>query len=113
MSVYIKRIYETVSPDDGYRILVDRLWPRGMVKEEVQIDEWLKEIAPSSALRKWFDHKPEKWASFGERYRAELYNSSAMAHLMALKRKYKTLTLLYSAKDKDHNHAIILKELLQ
>lgn len=113
MPVHIKRIYEAISNDDGYRVLVDRLWPRGIKKENAQIDEWLKDVAPSQTLRKWFGHQPEKWDSFYTRYSTGLYDSMPLAKLKTLMKKHKTLTLLYSAKDEQHNHAIIIKELLQ
>ena len=112
MPVHIKRIYEARSSDDGYRVLVDRLWPRGIRKEHAQIDEWLKDVAPSQTLRKWFGHEPEKWELFCKQYSAELQTSTAFAQLKSLINKYKTLTLLYSARDKQHNQAIVLQRLL-
>ena len=113
MPVRIKRIYEPISNHDGYRVLVDRLWPRGIKKENAQIDEWLKDVAPSQALRQWFGHQPEKWASFYTRYSAELYGSVPLEKLKTLMIKHETLTLLYAAKNEEYNHAIIIKELLQ
>ena len=110
--IKIRRIYDPASPDDGKRIYIDRLWPRGMKKEEVQIDEWLKEISPSDALRKWFGHDPSRYAEFKRRYTKELEN-----HLETLERireegKKETVTLLFSAKDVQHNNATVLRELL-
>ena len=110
--IKIKRVYDPASRDDGKRIYVDRLWPRGMKKEEVQIDEWLKEISPSDALRKWFGHDPSRYAEFKRRYTKELEN-----HLETLERireegKKETVTLLFSAKDVQHNNATVLRELL-
>jgi len=112
MSVRVKRIYEPQSPDDGYRVLVDRLWPRGIAKDYAQLDEWLKDVAPSRELRKWFGHKPEKWEIFCKSYSAELRTSTSFAHLKDLINTYNTLTLIYSAKDKQHNHAVVLQRLL-
>ena len=113
MAVHIKRIYEAISNDDGYRVLVDRLWPRGITKENAKIDEWLKDVAPSRALRKWFGHQPEKWESFYTCYSTGLLDCIHFAKLKTLMKKHKTLTLLYSAKDEQHNHAVIIKERLQ
>lgn len=113
MTVHIKRIYEPVSPGDGYRILVDRLWPRGIKKGTVLVDEWLKDVAPSSALRKWFDHEPGKWKAFVQKYSTELQVSTAFKELKKLIGKHKTVTLLYSAKDQQHNQAAALQQLLQ
>ena len=113
MTVHIKRIYEPLSPGDGYRILVDRLWPRGIKKGTALVDEWLKDVAPSSALRKWFNHEPKKWKAFVQRYSAELQASTAFEELKTLIGKHETVTLLYSAKDQQHNQAIALQQLLQ
>lgn len=109
----IKRIYESPSDDDGYRILVDRLWPRGVSKEDAQLDEWLKEIAPSSELRQWFDHEPDKFDSFRTRYEAELSDKEELINKLIDKAGEQTVTLLYAAKDETHNHAVVLKEFLQ
>lgn len=113
MSVQIKRIYEPLVSSDGYRVLVDRLWPRGVKKEAVQIDKWLKDVAPSSVLRKWFNHEPEKWQSFIEKYSSELQGSAAFKELKILITKHKQVTLLYSAKDQQYNQAAALKQLLK
>jgi len=113
MSVFIKRIYEPQSPDDGHRVLVDRLWPRGIRKDNAQIDEWLKDVAPSPDLRKWFGHQPEKWEIFCKRYSDELKISTSFVQLKSRIKNYKTLTLIYSARDKQHNHAKVLQGLLQ
>lgn len=112
MTLQIKRIYDPLSPDDGYRVLVDRLWPRGIKKETALVDEWLKEVAPSSALRKWFNHEPGKWKGFVQKYSAELQRSGAFTELKTLIREHKTVTLLYSAKDEQHNQAVALQQLL-
>lgn len=113
MTVHIKRIYEPLSPGDGYRVLVDRLWPRGIKKGTAMVDEWLKEVAPSSALRKWFNHEPKKWKAFVRKYSAELQALTAFMELKTLIGKHKTVTLLYSAKDQQHNQAAALQQLLQ
>ena len=109
----IKRIYDPVSSDDGKRILVDRLWPRGMKKEKAQLDGWLKDIAPSDDLRKWFSHDPGKWPEFKKRYRAELKTQSAALEKLRKDAKDKAVTLLYAARDPEHNNAIFLKELIK
>ena len=112
MTIAIKRAYEPFSKTDGYRILVDRLWPRGIKKEDAHVDQWLKEVAPSTALRKWFNHEPEKWKSFVTKYKAELRGSAALDELLALLKQNKTVTLLYSAKDEQHNQAVALKQII-
>ena len=111
MSVKLKRVYEPAAPADGKRVLVDRLWPRGVAKAKAGIDLWLKEAAPSTELRKWFAHDPEKWPEFQMRYRAELKGSAALATLRELAREG-DLTLLYAAKDQEHNEAVVLQRLL-
>lgn len=112
MEIHIKRIYEHVSANDGKRILVDRLWSRGISKENAHLDLWLKEIAPSTELRKWFHAESlEHWSEFKQRYLKELETNSAVEELQHIAVKH-TVTLLYSAKDVEHNHAIILKDYL-
>ena len=111
--VRIKRIYEPLSPGDGYRVLVDRLWPRGIKKGTALVDEWLKDVAPSSSLRKWFNHEPEKWKAFVRNYSTELQATTGFKELQALIGKHKTVTLLYSAKDQQHNQAAALQQILQ
>lgn len=110
--IKIKRIYEPPSASDGYRILVDRLWPRGMTKEAAHINVWLKEIAPSTELRKWYSHEPEKWKSFLSKYKKELDHSSALEELRSLIKEHQIITLLYSSKEELYNHAIALKSFL-
>ena len=110
--VKIKRVYEPVSKRDGMRILVDRIWPRGVKKEEARLDEWLREIAPSTALRKWFGHDPEKWPEFQEKYKEELKSRAELIKSLKSEAKKKTVTLLFSARDKDQNQAVVLKEVL-
>ena len=112
MEIHIKRIYEHVSANDGKRILVDRLWSRGVSKENAHLDLWLKEIAPSTELRKWFHvATPDHWEEFKRRYLKELETNSAVEELQHIAVKH-TVTLLYSAKDVEHNHAIILRDYL-
>ena len=108
----IKRAYAPAEAADGYRILVDRLWPRGISKEKAKIDLWLKSIAPSNELRKWFGHDPERFAEFDRRYRAELAESGALDELRAVLREHPDATLLFAAHDEAHNNAVVLKELL-
>jgi uncharacterized protein YeaO (DUF488 family) len=109
-SVAIKRIYERPAKADGTRILVDRLWPRGVSKAKAQLDGWEKAVAPSPALRKWFGHRPERFAEFRKRYRAELKGNPAVRELRALTGK---VTLLYGAHDPKINHAVVLAQLLK
>ncbi len=112
--ILLKRIYEKAEKNDGYRILVDRLWPRGVSRENAKIDLWLKEVAPSDSLRKWFNHDVDKWSEFKKKYREELKkNNSFFEELQAYQKKHKVITLLYGAKDTSHNQAIILQELLE
>jgi uncharacterized protein YeaO (DUF488 family) len=113
MNVQIKRVYEPKEATDGFRILVDRLWPRGIKKENIHTDTWLKEVAPSSELRKWFNHDPEKWNAFREKYKAELSRSASFETLQQLVKKHKKVTLVYGAKDEIHNQAAVLKEALE
>lgn len=109
----IKRIYEPASVDDGYRVLIDRLFPRGIKKEDAAIDEWIKDLAPSTALRKWFHHDPELFPAFKEQYKKELeIQTEILKRLKAISRK-QNLTLLYGAKDEIHNQAVVLLEVLQ
>lgn len=111
--VAIKRVYEPPSDSDGQRVLVDRLWPRGLSKDKADVALWLKEIAPSTELRKWFGHDPEKWPEFQKRFRAELDdNAEAVKELRGLIAKGK-VTLLYSAHDEEHNNAVVLAEYLE
>ena len=112
MQVVIKRIYEPAGSDDGYRILVDRLWPRGIKKEAAEIDQWIKEVAPSAALRTWFGHDPAKWSEFQKRYKNELKDNTAWDELQALAQAKQKITLLFGAKDEAHNQAVVLAGLL-
>lgn len=112
MPVQIKRVYEPTAKADGYRVLVDRLWPRGIKKEDAHVDIWLKEVAPTAALRKWFAHDPEKWIEFETKYKNELRATTAFDELLAEVGKHKTVTLLFAAKDELHNNAVVLQQLL-
>ncbi|AYG68725.1 MULTISPECIES: DUF488 domain-containing protein [unclassified Rhizobium] len=112
MSVRIKRIYEPADGRDGKRILVDRLWPRGIAKNDAHIDVWLKEIAPSTDLRRWFGHDPNKWDEFRRRYRDELKKNSEAVDELKDQIGQSTATLLYGAKDSEHNHAIVLRDFI-
>jgi uncharacterized protein YeaO (DUF488 family) len=117
MPVEIKRAYEEKSEDDGVRILVDRLWPRGKSKEELGIDHWMKQVSPSPGLRKWFDHDPDKFNDFKEKYKDELHNDEEKAKALEEMKKIvidhaKNVSLIYGAKDSTCNHAVVLKEIL-
>ncbi len=109
-----KRVYSEPRARDGVRILVDRVWPRGISKERARIAEWRKDLAPSTSLRKWFGHEPSRWAEFCRRYRAELVRSGIGDELQKLARfsRKRTITLVYGAADEEHNQAVVLKELL-
>jgi|SRR5271165_9087 len=109
--VGIKRAYEVASSADGFRVLVDRIWPRGVKREEAKIDLWLKDVAPSTALRTWFGHLPTKWQGFQDRYRAELAGNVALDDLLAVVRQHKRVTLVFAAKDAEHNNAVVLQAL--
>ncbi len=109
MSIVVKRIYDPPAESDGTRVLVDRLWPRGVSKGDAQIDNWMKDIAPSDALRRWFNHDPKRWPEFVTRYHKELHrHGDLVAELRAVASRGR-LTLIYSAKDTDHNNATALK----
>jgi uncharacterized protein YeaO (DUF488 family) len=109
-----KRVYGAAGKEDGYRVLVDRLWPRGLTKAKAHVDLWLKEVAPSDALRKWFGHEPEKWMEFQKRYRVELKKEKeTLTTLRKLEEEHKKVTLLFGAKDEAHNQAVALLKILQ
>jgi uncharacterized protein YeaO (DUF488 family) len=112
--IHLKRIYSPATEDDGVRILVDRVWPRGVRKQQAKVDEWKKELAPSTALRKWFRHDPAKWEIFRRRYRQELLDCGGMEALreLAQRSRGETITLLYGAADEQHNQAVAIKEFL-
>ncbi|MBS1799518.1 MAG: DUF488 domain-containing protein [Acidobacteria bacterium] len=108
----LKRAYEPASPGDGVRILIDRLWPRGLSKERAALDDWMKSIAPSTELRKWFGHDPTRWLEFQRRYKVELeQHKEALGQIRDLA-KTKTVTLVYGAHDQEHNDAVVLKDVL-
>jgi len=110
--IRLKRAYEVPSPDDGRRILVDRLWPRGVKKSNAAIDEWMRELAPSAELRKWFAHDPARWEEFRHRFRSELHQrSDELSKLRALARDSR-VTLVYAARDEAHNDAVVLRDVL-
>jgi uncharacterized protein YeaO (DUF488 family) len=110
----LKRTYDLADSQDGYRVLVDRLWPRGLSKQKAKVDLWMKEIAPSDALRKWFGHETERWNEFQIRYRKELQKKDELIkEIRQLEKKYGTLTLLFSAKDEVHNQAVALLAFLK
>jgi uncharacterized protein YeaO (DUF488 family) len=110
--IKVKRVYEPTEPDDGSRFLVERLWPRGIKKEDLQMDAWLKELAPSDRLRRWFGHDPAKWQEFRRRYFAELKTKDVSKQIRSAAR-HGNVTLLYSARDKEHNNALALKSYLE
>jgi uncharacterized protein YeaO (DUF488 family) len=112
MKLKLKRVYEHPSKEDGTRILVDRLWPRGLTKEKAHVDLWLKEVAPSTELRKWFAHDPAKWPEFKARYKAELKHNTAQLALLKQAVVRGPATLLYGARDTERNEAIVLQDLL-
>lgn len=112
--IQTKRIYESAKQSDGCRILIDRVWPRGLRKTDAALDHWLKDIAPSTELRKWFGHDPDRFAEFRRRYEAELdANEEVLAELTNIAARHTTLTLLYAAKDTQHNHAQVLADYLR
>ncbi|HEX3593593.1 MAG TPA: DUF488 family protein [Polyangiaceae bacterium] len=111
--IRLKRAYEPPEPDDGYRVLVERLWPRGVRKTTALLDGWAKDVAPSTGLRKWFDHDPERWLEFSRRYRRELREEPAASAVRELVlRARSTLTLVYGARDEEHNAAVVLRSVL-
>ena len=110
--IQIRRVYDAPQTTDGTRVLVDRLWPRGLTKQKAKVDWWLREIAPSEALRKWFGHDPKKWSEFQTRYRKELKSKSKLLSDLKAKSAKESVTLLYGAKDERHNQAVVLQKLL-
>lgn len=111
--IQVKRVYETPSREDGFRVLVDRLWPRGLSKERAAVDLWLKDVAPSAELRTWFAHDPDKWQKFQARYRDELRDKKDALGLLKRHSKRGILTLVYGARDEEHNQARVLKQVLE
>jgi uncharacterized protein YeaO (DUF488 family) len=113
MDVRLKRAYEPASAEDGYRVLVDRLWPRGVSKEHAKLDEWDQELAPSGQLREWFGHEPDRFPEFRQRYIDELRANRARLRELRRRARAGTLTLVYSAHDAEHNDAVVLAEVLR
>lgn len=113
MKIETKRVYEEPNESDGYRILTERLWPRGVSKERAALDRWMKGVTPSHELRKWFDHDPEKWEEFKERYRRELFGSEAVEELLDLIKQHETVTFVFASKDQTHNSTMVLEQFLE
>jgi uncharacterized protein YeaO (DUF488 family) len=113
VSIRIKRVYDAAAPGDGCRILVDRVWPRGLTKEAARADRWMKELAPSAALRTWFGHDPDKWPEFRRRYFTELERQGEAIEALRAETRKGTVTLLYGARDAQHNNALALKQYLE
>jgi len=114
--ILLKRAYEKPAKSDGFRVLVDRLWPRGVSKVNLRLDMWAKGAAPSTALRKWFGHDPERWLEFGQRYKIELKETEArdaVGEIVDRAKQAPTITLIYGAKDTEHNEAVILRDMLK
>jgi uncharacterized protein YeaO (DUF488 family) len=112
-AIRIKRVYDAADPSDGYRVLIDHVWPRGVSRERAALDEWTRELAPSDALRRWFNHDPDRFGQFRARYRAEL--AQRPEQIMALRRRCEAgpVTIVYAARDTEHNNAVVLAELLR
>lgn len=111
--IRLKRVYDPVEPEDGQRVLVERLWPRGLSKAEAALDDWVRGVAPSSELRKWFGHDPDKWPAFREQYRAELGQRPELVTDLRRRAEQGPLTLLFAARDRERNSAAVLKEVLE
>lgn len=108
----LKRVYEPAASRDGVRVLVDRLWPRGLTKKKAAVDHWMKDVAPSPDLRKWFGHDPDRWSEFKRRYRSELRQHKDLLDELRKMTRQGTVTLLYGARDEEHNDAVVLREVL-
>jgi uncharacterized protein YeaO (DUF488 family) len=113
MTIRVRRVHDEPSDDDGFRVLVDRLWPRGVSKENARADLWLKDVAPSDALRRWFHHEEPRFEEFARRYRSELDANAAVADLRDVIASRPVVTLLYGAKDREHNQAVVLRDYLE
>jgi uncharacterized protein YeaO (DUF488 family) len=113
MDVRLKRAYEPPSASDGHRVLIDRLWPRGISHERAHLDEWMRELAPSAELRQWFAHKPDRFQEFRRRYVAELSAQTEKLRQLRKRARHGTLTLVYSARDTEHNDAVVLADVLR
>jgi uncharacterized protein YeaO (DUF488 family) len=114
LKISLKRAYEDAAPDDGYRVLVDRVWPRGRSKETLTLGQWARDIAPSAELRQWFGHDPQRWGVFQQRYRAELADEvqRERLHTLLVDAAGQSITLVYGAKDEEHNQAVVLRDVL-
>lgn len=112
-SINIKRAYDDKSEDDGYRVLIDRLWPRGVSKKDAHFDEWLKDLAPTTELRKWFDHDPDRFDEFRKRYKKELEGHKEELDKLRNRAKSETITLLFAAKNEEMNNAVVVREVLE
>lgn len=113
VDVRVKRIYDVAEPGDGYRVLIDHVWPRGVSRERAQLAEWARELAPSDGLRKWFDHVPERFGEFRARYRKELAGHADEVEILRARAAEGTVTILYAARDREHNNGAVLGELLR
>jgi uncharacterized protein YeaO (DUF488 family) len=113
IKIKLKRVYDQAKPSDGYRVLVDRLWPRGVRKCDAKLDAWFKELAPSTELRKWFEHDPEKWPEFQRRYRAELNSKTQPLRKLIVEATGKDITLVYASREQRYNNVVVLKKLLE
>lgn len=111
--IQIKRVYDDPDSGDGYRVLVDHVWPRGISKDKAKLDEWAKEVAPSDTLRKWFDHDPDKFTEFKKKFTKELDDNTSVDELVKTLKKHKKATLVYAAKDEKHNNAVALRDYLK
>lgn len=112
ITIHLKRAYELPSSADGVRVLVDRLWPRGVSKERAAIDKWMKDVAPSTELRRWFGHDPKRWSEFRRRYRTELSRHEELLNELRAMARKRPLTLIYAARDEAHNEAVVLRDVL-
>src|SRR5579864_1271722 len=114
LKIFIRRAYDDPTQEDGYRVLVDRVWPRGRSKETLKLDEWVRELAPGTELRKWFGHDPQRWDAFQQRYRSELDSEEMQARMRQLLSDAggQPITLVYGARDEEHNQAIVLRDVL-
>ncbi|MGF6603913.1 uncharacterized protein YeaO (DUF488 family) [Paraburkholderia sp. GAS448] len=114
LKIFIRRAYDDPTQEDGYRVLVDRVWPRGRSKETLKLDEWVRELAPGTELRKWFGHDPQRWEAFQQRYRSELDSEEMQARMRQLLSDAggQPITLVYGARDEEHNQAIVLRDVL-
>ncbi|MGP4844155.1 DUF488 domain-containing protein [Marinobacter sp. 1Y8] len=113
MTIECKRAYDDIAKADGYRVLVDRIWPRGIKKEALDLNDWIKDLAPSTELRKWFGHDPERWETFCKRYRSELEDHNETLQALLKNAGKQKITLIYGAKDREHNNAVVLKAVLE